>query len=531
MTSRPHADSLQARLVWALVAATVLTIIISVMLSPAQLSWMRNHWIFFNWPMLRIENLGMRTGLNIQHILMFLWLAFLLRLSWRKATWWEIALVLAALGVGTELLQVFLPGRDPRVSDVRDDMLGGFIGLLLAMVLVQILAGVTRIWSGPASSVGSDGRSGHAWEAGAWVLAILRGDADVVMPTGTLEYEDALQAARDEGVVSLVHDFLCTPELTDLAPEPLMALFTNASHHSAARSLWMLEECRRISETLSNAGIQSIWLKGAALSQWLYPHSHLRDLADIDLLLPDHATVLRVADLLTPLGYTLPNPHIAGDLVVHELLAWSERAKLELDLHWALSNDALFADRLGWDELRQDAIYLPGLGPSARGLAPMHALLHACMHRALNYLTGGENRLRWLYDIHLLALRLGDGEWARFADLARQRGLAGACRDALKTSSEAFHTVLPEPVMEALLTHARHERLQCNRLGSWGYLQWSTLLALPGWRARARWLRQLLFPDMAHLRVRYGVDGASALKICARRLLDGWRRWRGYVSG
>jgi len=80
---------------------------------------------------------------------------------------------------------------------------------------------------------------------------------------------------------------------------------------------------------------------------------HLRDVADIDLLLPDHATTLRAAELLAPLGYSLPNPYIAGDLVVHELLAWSDRAQLELDLHWDLSNDALFAHRIGWNELHE----------------------------------------------------------------------------------------------------------------------------------------------------------------------------------
>ncbi len=135
LARRSHAKTLA----WLLVAATIAVLIVAVVLTPHELSWMRTHWFLFNWPMGHIEQLGMTTGLNIQHILMFLWLSFLLRLTWRKATWWQLLLLLAGLAVGTELLQVFLPGRDPRVSDVRDDMLGATAGWMLAMVVLWLV--------------------------------------------------------------------------------------------------------------------------------------------------------------------------------------------------------------------------------------------------------------------------------------------------------------------------------------------------------------------------------------------------------
>jgi len=46
---------------------------------------------------------------------------------------------------------------------------------------------------------------------------------------------------------------------------------------------------------------------------------------------------------------------------------------------------------------------------------------------------------------------------------------------------------------------------------------------------KLRWLWQLAMPSMAHLRVRYGGDGAGALRVGLRRLLDGFARWRGYA--
>ena len=125
---------------WVLVVLTIATIIVGVMLAPEQLSWMRVHWLLFNWPMLRIERLETIVPLNIQHVLMFGWLSFLLRLTWRNASWKQLFAVVAGLAIGTELLQVWLPGRDPRLSDVRDDLLGA----CLAWVLLTLLVGLRR---------------------------------------------------------------------------------------------------------------------------------------------------------------------------------------------------------------------------------------------------------------------------------------------------------------------------------------------------------------------------------------------------
>jgi len=352
--------------------------------------------------------------------------------------------------------------------------------------------------------------------------------ADVVARYGM---EAVLDACEREGVVSVVYARLSDVDSSDLAsPEFMQALATRA-RLCAARSLLCVSEARKIQVALAGAGVPAIWLKGIALGQWLYSSMHLRDVADIDLLLPDHATTLRAAEVLAPLGYALPNPHIAGDLVVHELLAWSERAQLELDLHWDLSNDALFAGRLSWQALHADAIELPALSATARGLAPRHALLHAVVHRAANYRSGREDRLRWLYDLHLLAGSLTGEVWQQLVEDAATHRVAGPALDGLQAIHATFGTAVPAAILSDLRAAAAREFLQCARLRSWGYFQWSSWRALPGLSTRLRWLRQLLLPDMAHLRVRYGGDGASGTRVVTRRIVDGWQRWRSYHRG
>ena len=180
--------------------------------------------------------------------------------------------------------------------------------------------------------------------------------------------------------------------------------------------------------------------------------------------------------------------------------------------------------------LREHAIELPGLGAGSLGLSPEHAFLHACLHRAINTLTGREDRLRWLYDIHLLALRFDATQWQHVVREATGAELADACVSALRACERVFATHVPADVLQSLDVAAKNEPVRTARLGSWTYLQTRTWLHLPDLRTRLRWLRQLLFPDIAHLRVRYGSDGAGLVRISARRLIDGWRRWRGYVA-
>lgn len=342
-------------------------------------------------------------------------------------------------------------------------------------------------------------------------------------------WKAVLDACEREGVVSLVHARLCERAAIDPVPAELLQALAARARLCAARSLLCMSEARKIQQALAAAGIPALWLKGMALGQWLYPRAHLRDVADIDLLLPDHAATLHAAQVLAPLGYALPNPHIAGDLVVHELLAWSQRAQLELDLHWDLSNGALFAGRLPWATLVSAGLPVPALGAGAQGLSPPDAFLHACLHRAINALTGCEDRLRWLYDIHLLALRFDADGWRQVLHAAQQAHLGDPCASALQACQRVFATPLANGVLSAFDAAAAQEPVRTAMLGRWSYVQRASWQRLPDMRTRLRWLRQLLFPDLAHLRVRYGTDGAGHVRILLRRLRDGVLRWRGYA--
>lgn len=361
--------------------------------------------------------------------------------------------------------------------------------------------------------------------ARSWVAAQLRGEAK----TEPTNIDDVYGALEREGVAPLLYEFwrISPPKQTDrLQWHEMMQTLVQ---ESAMRQLLRQSESRRIQTVLAANEIECIWLKGVALACWLYSNPNHRPCADLDLLFESHREVLRAADMLAQLGYRLPIRHIAGDLYVHELLAVQAEHGLELDMHWRLANPALFSERLQWQELRAMAVPLPVLGERALALAPVHALLHACIHRACNQVSRRANRLLWLYDIHLMTQRLSEPEWMQFTALAIDRRIAEPCLDALRAGAANFGTHLPDSIMRSLAVAAEREPLRMARLHHWAYFQHATLCELPNWRMRMRWLRQMLVGDTAHLRERYGADGAGIVRVLLRRLVDGLRRWSGYM--
>lgn len=74
-------------------------------------------------------------GLNLVHVLLFALLTLFLRWAFPRLRAWQVGLLALALATLTEVLQMLIPGRHPRVSDVLHDLLGVAMGLLLLKLL------------------------------------------------------------------------------------------------------------------------------------------------------------------------------------------------------------------------------------------------------------------------------------------------------------------------------------------------------------------------------------------------------------
>jgi VanZ family protein len=91
---------------------------------------------------------AIHPGVDSTHVLMFLMVGVALVMALHHRDWpRRIGLALCGVllaALASEFVQFWVPGRTPLWSDVRDDLLGGAVGVLLAWVLLAALAWVKR---------------------------------------------------------------------------------------------------------------------------------------------------------------------------------------------------------------------------------------------------------------------------------------------------------------------------------------------------------------------------------------------------
>ena len=352
------------------------------------------------------------------------------------------------------------------------------------------------------------------------ILAQLLAGQSIDLKAATDSELDALLAqAQREGVLALLGQRVA--QISNAPPGFLQAVAAR-ERALAASSMLMQAECRRVLAALPSE-IPVLVLKGSALAYWLYPQPFLRECSDIDLLLPTRANAEHAAESLGALGYAL---HHQPDDLAHELLCrrvLGNGMQVDLDVHWRLANAPVFADLFSFEELQAASIALPKLGPTARGLGPVHAFIHACLHRAINVYTGIGDRLKWLYDLHLLAGQFDAGDWQALEKTCVDRCISGVCAEGIEAAALWFGSIAPPTVLESLNAARAHDRLDARRMGEWRYMQWRNLAALPSLGARLRWLWQSLSPPTGYLEELYGPN-QGRLRLLAERSRRAWQR-------
>ena len=227
---------------------------------------------------------------------------------------------------------------------------------------------------------------------------------------------------------------------------------------------------------------------------------------------------------------------MSGDLVMYQApYSKTDRRGVRhmIDVHWRISNPQIFASALTTMELRSHATSIAALGNAARAVGSVHALALACIHRVAHH--GDEERLIWIYDIHLVAERLTAGEREQFIDLANAKQLTTVCGDGLRVAEQRFRGRGVSSLFTSLAarTAGRHERSEIYATGRMRKVDVliSDLTVLEGWRPRMKLLREHLFPPRSYVRQVYGLSNDAFLPLfyvwrIARGATKWWRRAR-----
>jgi len=313
----------------------------------------------------------------------------------------------------------------------------------------------------------------------------------------------------------------------DRLPSAFVAALRAGAHRQAALELVQRADLQRVVAALKEQGIEPLLMKGASLAYDLYRDPSWRVRSDADILIRSSDREGTRA-CLERLGYS-SQPEVAGRLVAYQF--HGERIDPHgirhlYDVHWKIANPQRFADAIGFDELKADAVGLPLLGPDARGIGRMHALWLACVHRAAHHYD--QETLVWLYDVHLLAEALDDDGMRRLAALAERTGVRRICLRALLLANHRFGTRIAPDVIAALEAAPPDEPSTVFLRP--GMRKLDVLLddvrVLRGWRPRLALLKEHLFPQAAYMRRTYA-RGSSAptMWLYLRRIAGGASKW------
>jgi hypothetical protein len=366
------------------------------------------------------------------------------------------------------------------------------------------------------------------------ICAILRGDSFAAPMDGLGGVEAFLLEARRHGVMPLLDAcFRCRGEIQ--VPAAVRQACRADAAVSSLQALATRRELVPVLAALHGAGVRPLLLKGAALAHTHYPTPALRPRADTDILIPEQQ-VEAAAAVLEQRGYQRTSA-VSGALIAHQA-EWRRREGAAvahcLDVHWRISNAHALAHTLSHAELAERAMPIPALGPHALALAPVHALLLACIHRAGHvnapyHVDGhavGADRLIWLYDIHRLLLAMTADAQEEFAALAIRRKVRTICHDAVQACVGRFATPVSPATIAALARSGPTEpSARCLRRGPMRQVI-GDFIALDGATKRARWMKELAFPAAAYMRSRYPDVTVGWLPfLYARRGLRGVWRW------
>ena len=252
----------------------------------------------------------------------------------------------------------------------------------------------------------------------------------------------------------------------------------------------------RTADTLEDAGIRPVVLKGPALAHALYPDPSWRAFGDLDLLVRTEDW-RGACDVLAESGYRrgLPEPHAGFDERFGKAAVHRNGDGIELDLHRTLVLGP-FGLWLNPDELFEHAVPFTLGGRTLLRLDNPDRLIHACLHASLGTLP---DQLWTVRDVAQAALD-SDLDWTLVEDRARRWRVGAVLRHALGRASELLEVSLPQEAdrlrdyspsrgerraLETFLTERRDR----------GGTALSTIRAIPGIRAKAAYVRALLFPD------------------------------------
>ena len=305
--------------------------------------------------------------------------------------------------------------------------------------------------------------------------------------------------------------------------EPLAQLFKQRRALMISNEALIRNALRDTFDDFVASGLtRFIVFKGTALAYSLYPQPWLRPRTDCDLLI-DVDDLEKFTQVFSRLGFKSLFG-ISGDYVSYQRtfsLSLAGNSNLNIDLHWRINNRQCLANSFSVDELLLNSHNISALSPHANIPSAIDSLLIAGLHRLGHH--ANEERIAWLYDIHLLAETLSPKHWAILLEKSKNKQLCNVMLDALLCCQDALLTPIPDQNIESLRTLSKSNEaskfLLERERPEWQYFIHD--LKCLDWRAKLSFIKETLFPPADYVRQQMNTQSALVgyLKRFARGIV------------
>jgi hypothetical protein len=319
-----------------------------------------------------------------------------------------------------------------------------------------------------------------------------------------------LDYSAEQGLQALVFEKMHTSPAWQTWPLAIRESLGGARLAGVAVDLLRAHRVAQCLAVFEQHEIACLLTKGEALAHTLYPEPGLRPRVDSDIFIRLDQ-IDEVCGLFEQQGYELIPPIYK----THQFMAVKcfEDFILTFDVHWRILNSPRFARIIGFSEAFARAVPVPGI-KGGLTTCPVDTLLLACMHR-----SGSEwhdqQRLLWLYDIHLMVLRLDLEEWDEVISKAKHKGVQSIVRDSLNLAAESLASPVPDGITARLEPAANTGGFSNRFRKSYLALLADDWVALPDYRSRFRLLKELLFPSQSELEAEFGKKHRYVLCLLA----------------
>jgi hypothetical protein len=217
----------------------------------------------------------------------------------------------------------------------------------------------------------------------------------------------------------------------------------DANRQSVVRSMQMEAALKVMLPLFADNDIRVVLLKGSALGAYVYPSPAMRPMADIDLLIAKE-DIEKARNVLLNAGatetYVSESEHTMGHWQHSPPLFFKT---ISVELHHQLFHTYEKVS-VPTSTLLNDARHVNLYGISCQILSPEHQLLHVGYHM-FHHAEGGDIRLIWFYDIHLLLEKTAEEfDWQKFTSIVKDNNVELAFTNVLDACHQLLGTKIPD---------------------------------------------------------------------------------------